>query len=52
MGRPHISHGSVVSVQNEFLLRYRADADIVTLTAKAGMAYLPWTSFGEADRAH
>lgn len=47
-----VAQGGVVAVQNEFSPRYRAHQDMIALTAQAGIAYVPWSPFGGADRAH
>jgi aryl-alcohol dehydrogenase-like predicted oxidoreductase len=41
----------LVSVQNEFSPRYRADADMLATTAAAGVAFLPWSPLGGASQA-
>ena len=41
----------VVSVQNEFSPRYRADADVLGLCERAGVAFLPWSPLGGASEA-
>ncbi|MEP0519006.1 MAG: aldo/keto reductase [Hyphomicrobiales bacterium] len=47
-----IAQGGIVAVQNEFSPRYRAHEDMISLTANAGIAYVPWSPFGGAGRAH
>jgi aryl-alcohol dehydrogenase-like predicted oxidoreductase len=49
-GGPDAAHG-LVSVQNEFSPRYRADADVLRATAEAGVAFLPWSPLGGASEA-
>lgn len=46
------SDGGIIAVQNEYSPRYRNDSDVIGQTASAGIAYLPWSPFGGADRAH
>jgi aryl-alcohol dehydrogenase-like predicted oxidoreductase len=41
----------LVSVQNEFSPRYRADADVLHAAADAGVAFLPWSPLGGASEA-
>jgi aryl-alcohol dehydrogenase-like predicted oxidoreductase len=41
----------VVSVQNEFSPRYRADSDVMATCAAAGVAFLPWSPLGGATDA-
>jgi aryl-alcohol dehydrogenase-like predicted oxidoreductase len=41
----------IVSVQNEFSPRYRADSDVMATCAEAGMAFLPWSPLGGAAEA-
>jgi aryl-alcohol dehydrogenase-like predicted oxidoreductase len=41
----------LVSVQNEFSPRYRADADVLAATGEAGVAFLPWSPLGGASEA-
>lgn len=43
-------HG-IVSVQNEFSPRFRADADVMARCADAGVAFLPWSPLGGAAEA-
>lgn len=47
-----IDQGGIVAVQNEFSPRYRDNEDMIGLTAQHGIAYVPWSPFGGADRAH
>lgn len=47
-----VEQGGIVAVQNEFSPRYRANEDMIDLTAHNGIAYFPWSPFGGADRAH
>jgi aryl-alcohol dehydrogenase-like predicted oxidoreductase len=49
-GSPQAGHG-LVSVQNEFSPRYRADADVLEAAAAAGVAFLPWSPLGGAAEA-
>jgi aryl-alcohol dehydrogenase-like predicted oxidoreductase len=49
-GSPDAARG-VVSVQNEFSPRYRADADVLATCAEAGVAFLPWSPLGGAGEA-
>jgi len=44
--------GGVVSVQNEYSPRYRADADVLDHCTELGIAYLPWSPLGGAAQAH
>lgn len=44
--------GGVVSVQNEYSPRYRADADVLDRCTELGIAYLPWSPLGGAEQAH
>lgn len=41
----------VVSVQNEFSPRYRADADVMDRCGETGVAFLPWSPLGGASGA-
>jgi aryl-alcohol dehydrogenase-like predicted oxidoreductase len=41
----------LVSVQNEFSPRYRADVDVLEAAAAAGVAFLPWSPLGGAAEA-
>lgn len=41
----------IVSVQNEFSPRFRADADVMQTCAQAGVAFLPWSPLGGAAQA-
>ncbi len=41
----------LVSVQNEFSPRYRADKDVLASTGDAGVAFLPWSPLGGASEA-
>ncbi len=41
----------IVAVQNEFSARYRGDADVVERCAERGIAFLPWSPLGGANRA-
>jgi aryl-alcohol dehydrogenase-like predicted oxidoreductase len=41
----------LVSVQNEFSPRYRADGDVLASTGDAGVAFLPWSPLGGASEA-
>lgn len=47
-----IEQGGVVAVQNEFSPRFRENIDIIDFTQRHGIAYVPWSPFGGADRAH
>jgi aryl-alcohol dehydrogenase-like predicted oxidoreductase len=49
-GSPDAGRG-LVSVQNEFSPRYRADADVLRAAADAGVAFLPWSPLGGASEA-
>ena len=44
--------GGVVSVQNEYSPRYRADADVLERCTALGIAFLPWSPLGGSDQAH
>ena len=44
--------GGIVSVQNEFSPRYRADADVLERCTELGIAFLPWSPLGGAEQAH
>lgn len=55
-GRPGSPESSdagrgIVSVQNEFSPRYRADADVMTRCSETGLAFLPWSPLGGASGA-
>jgi len=41
----------IVSVQNEFSPRFRAEADVMATCAEAGVAFLPWSPLGGAAGA-
>jgi aryl-alcohol dehydrogenase-like predicted oxidoreductase len=41
----------IVSVQNEFSPRFRADDDVMAMCAEAGVAFLPWSPLGGAAEA-
>ena len=41
----------IVSVQNEFSPRFRADADVMQTCAEADVAFLPWSPLGGAAQA-
>ena len=43
--------GGVVSVQNEFSPRYRADEDVLVRCGQLGIAFLPWSPLGGAQQA-
>lgn len=43
--------GGVVAVQNEFSPRFREHAEVVDTCARTGIAFVPWSPFGGADRA-
>ncbi len=47
-----VDKGGLVAVQNEYSPRYRAHEAIISQTAEAGIAFVPWSPFGGADRAH
>ena len=49
-GTPDAGRG-IVSVQNEFSPRFRADADVMDTCAQAGVAFLPWSPLGGAAQA-
>lgn len=44
--------GGIVSVQNEFSPRYRAEADVLQRCTELGIAFLPWSPLGGAAQAH
>ncbi len=44
--------GGIVSVQNEFSPRYRADADVLERCTELGIAFLPWSPLGGSAQAH
>jgi aryl-alcohol dehydrogenase-like predicted oxidoreductase len=44
------SDGGVVSVQNELSPRYRRDLDVLEICEERGIAFLPWSPLGGADR--
>ncbi|WP_256388433.1 aldo/keto reductase [Humibacillus sp. DSM 29435] len=44
--------GGIIAVQNEYSPRFRAHPDVIQRTNEAGVAFLPWSPFGGADRAH
>jgi aryl-alcohol dehydrogenase-like predicted oxidoreductase len=50
LGGPH--DGGVVSVQNEFSPRYRADRDVLDRCTELGIAFLPWSPLGGSTHAH
>jgi aryl-alcohol dehydrogenase-like predicted oxidoreductase len=50
IGTPEAGSG-IVSVQNEFSPRYRADSDVMATCAAAGVAFLPWSPLGGASEA-
>jgi len=41
----------IAAVQNEYSPRYRDHRDVLDLCAQHGVAYVPWSPFGGADRA-
>ncbi|MGB3735359.1 MAG: aldo/keto reductase [Ilumatobacter sp.] len=41
----------IAAVQNELSPRYREHRDVLDLCARHGVAYLPWSPFGGADRS-
>lgn len=43
--------GGIVAVQNEFSPRYRVDADVLVRCTERGIAFLPWSPLGGANRA-
>lgn len=43
--------GGVVAVQNEFSPRFRRHAEVVQTCERHGIAFVPWSPFGGADRA-
>jgi aryl-alcohol dehydrogenase-like predicted oxidoreductase len=43
--------GGIVAVQNEYSPRFREHGSIVDTCAGRGIAYVPWSPFGGADRA-
>jgi aryl-alcohol dehydrogenase-like predicted oxidoreductase len=54
LGTPHADDrpgGGVVSVQNEFSPQYRRDADVIERCGELGIAFLPWSPLGGANRA-
>lgn len=44
--------GGIVSVQNEFSPRFRAEADVLHRCTDLGIAFLPWSPLGGAAQAH
>lgn len=44
--------GGIVSVQNEFSPRFRADAEVIGRCGEVGLAFLPWSPLGGAAQAH
>lgn len=42
----------IVSVQNEYSPRYRADSDVLDRCTELGIAFLPWSPLGGASQAH
>lgn len=50
LGGPH--DGGVVSVQNEYSPRYRADRDVLDRCTELGIAFLPWSPLGGSTHAH
>jgi aryl-alcohol dehydrogenase-like predicted oxidoreductase len=51
LGPPTDDGRGVVSVQNEWSPRYRADADVVARCTELGIAFLPWSPLGGAAQA-
>jgi len=47
-----IADGGIVAVQNEFSPRFRENPEVMARACDAGVAFLPWSPFGGADRAH
>ena len=47
-----VAQGGLVAVQNEYSPRYREHETVITQTRNAGIAFVPWSPFGGADRAH
>lgn len=43
--------GGIVAVQNEFSPRFREHASVIATCAGRGIAFVPWSPFGGADRA-
>lgn len=43
--------GGIVAVQNEYSPRFREHASVIDTCAARGIAYVPWSPFGGADRA-
>lgn len=43
--------GGVVAVQNEFSPRFRRHPEVVGTCARHGIAFVPWSPFGGADRS-
>lgn len=43
--------GGVVSVQNEFSPRFRADREVLDRCTELGIAFLPWSPLGGSDNA-
>lgn len=43
--------GGLVAVQNEFSPRFREHFEVVGTCARNGIAFVPWSPFGGADRA-
>jgi len=44
--------GGIVSVQNEFSPRYRADAEVLDRCTERRIAFLPWSPLGGSAEAH
>ncbi len=42
----------ISAVQNEYSPRFREGAEVLTATADAGIAFLPWSPFGGGDQAN
>ncbi len=52
LGPPDSATGAgIVSVQNEFSPRFRADADVPVRCEELGIAFLPWSPLGGAGQA-
>lgn len=47
-----VKQGGIVAVQNEYSPRYRAHEALIAQTRDVGIAFVPWSPFGGADRAH
>ena len=43
--------GGVVSVQNEFSPRFRAESEVIDRCTDTGIAFMPWSPLGGAEQA-